>query len=338
MAAAVLLVTHSVVTLALASALLGVFRALDSGPLQAWFIDASLVADPDADIEQSLANESVVICLSIGAGALLGGGLLSLGDVAGVDRLVTPLVLSLLVQVVGVVAIVCWMDEVRAGRGWAVARASITKVPEVVTQAVTVIRASRLLTALVVGELLWGFGMIAFETMLPLRLTEVSGSVDDAARVLGPTVAAAWVISAIGAAMAPRLVRRWGAGRAGAGLRLAHGITVAGMGLAGGVPGLLVAYLATYWVHSAMAPVHYGMVHRGVDAQHRATVVSANSLTSQVGGAVSGIALGALADGTSLTTAMLVAAAVLAIAAPLYLVRDGRATPRPVAAPAVVGA
>ena len=54
--------------------------------------------------------------------------------------------------------------------------------------------------------------------------------------------------------------------------------------------------------------------------------MSANSLTSQVGGAVSGILLGALADATSITTAMLVAGVVLAAAAPLYLV--GR-SPRP---------
>jgi predicted MFS family arabinose efflux permease len=75
--------------------------------------------------------------------------------------------------------------------------------------------------------------------------------------------------------------------------------------------------------------VHYGMVHRAVESSHRATVVSANSLTSQVGGALGGIVLGALADATSISTAMLVAAVVLAAAAPLYLV--GRSA-RPAAA------
>jgi hypothetical protein len=230
-------------------------------------------------------------------------------------------VLSIALQIAGLVAIALLMHESRAGRGWTAARAAIAEVPIVVRDAIGIIRASRLLTALVVGELLWGFGMIAFETLLPPRLAEVSGSVEDAAQILGPAISAAWVLSAIGAAMSPALVRRFGAGRAGFGLRVAHGFTVAAMGLAGGVAGLLVAYLATYWVHSAMAPVHYGMVHRGVEASHRATVVSANSLTSQVGGSISGIALGALADGTSVTTAMLVAAVVLALAAPLYLVR-----------------
>ena len=124
---------------------------------------------------------------------------------------------------------------------------------------------------------------------------------------------------------------------AGCVLRAAHGVTVLGMGLAGGATGLLLAYVATYWVHGATAPVHYGMVHRAVESSHRATVVSANSLTSQVGGALSGIFLGALADATSITTAMFVAAAVLAAAAPLYLVGRDRAAVDPASPPLTVG-
>lgn len=319
LATVVLLLAHSVPMLALAAALLGVFRALDSGPLQAWFIDACLAADPDVDIEQRLAGESVAICLSIGAGALLASGIVGIDGVAGLDPLVSPFVVALVLQLVGIVAISLLMDEPRRGQGWPAARAAVRSVPTVTREAVDLIRASHLLVALVTAELLWGFGMFSFETLLPPRMAELAGGADDAARVLGPVITAAWVLSALGAAMAPRLVRRFGAPPAAFGLRIAHGIAVAGMAWAGGVAGLVVAYLACYWAHSATAPIHYGMVHRSVEASHRATVVSANSLTSQVGGAISGIVLGALADSTSVTTAMFVSAVVLAAAAPLYL-------------------
>ncbi len=325
MAITVLLVADSVLLLAVVSGLQGIFRALDSGPLQAWFVDASLEADPDVDIERGLASADIVICSSIGFGALLGGVVAATDGFFGIDTLVAPLVVNLAMQMVGLLALLKLMDEERPGRGWATARRSIADVPHVVTGAVRLIRASSLLTALIIGELLWGFGMLAFETLLPPRLAEVSGGVDEAARLLGPSITAAWVLSALGAAAAPWLVRRFGSAAAGCALRLGHGVTVVGMGLAGGPAGLIVAYLCTYWVHGATSPVHYGMVHRAVESSHRATVVSANSLTSQVGGAVSGIVLGALADATSITTAMLVAAVVLAAAAPLYLV--GRAGP-----------
>ena len=88
--------------------------------------------------------------------------------------------LGLVLQVVGLVAIITLMHEVRAGSGWAAARQSIATVPDVVRGAVRLIRASSLLTALVVAELLWGFGMIAFEMFLPPRLAEVSGGVEEA--------------------------------------------------------------------------------------------------------------------------------------------------------------
>ena len=319
-AMALLLVADTVLLLAIVSALQGVFRALDSGPLEAWFIDASLGADPDVDIERGLARQNVVICSSIGLGALLGGVIAANHGFLGIDALVAPLVLGLVVQVLGLLAVISLMQEVRPGRGWGAVRGAVADVPTVVREGVSIIRASSLLTALVIGELLWGFGMISFETFMPPRLAEVSGGVDEAARTLGPAITAAWVLSALGAAAAPALVRRVGAGWAGFGLRLVHGATVVGMGLAAGPAGLVVAYLATYWVHGATAPVHYGLVHRGVDSSHRATVVSANSLTSQVGGALSGILLGALADAASISTAMFVAAGVLAAAAPLYLV------------------
>jgi hypothetical protein len=79
---------------------------------------------------------------------------------------------------------------------------------------------------------------------------------------------------------------------------------VVGIGLATEPIGLLAAYLAIMAVHGRAIPVHQGMLHRAiVGPSTRATVVSANSLTAQTGGALGGIALGALADATSLTTA-----------------------------------
>ena len=334
-AMSLLLVADTVLLLAVVSALQGVFRALDSGPLESWFIDASLVADPAVDIEGGLARQNVVICTSIGHRRHGGRGHRGHGrrvrdQPAGRCRSS----LGLVVQIVGLVALITLMHEVRVGEGWDAARRSIAAVPSVVGGAMRLIRASSLLTALVFAELLWGFGMIAFETFFPPRLAELSGGVEDAARLLGPAITVAWILSGVGAACAPWLVRRFGSGVAGCTLRVVQGATVVGMGLAAGPAGLVVAYLATYWAHGATAPVHYGMVHRAVESSHRATVVSANSLTSQVGGAVSGILLGALADATSISTAMYVAGVVLAAAGPLYLV--GRSTRAVDVAPAPV--
>lgn len=181
--------------------------------------------------------------------------------------------------------------------------------------------------ALLAVELLWGFGMTSFETFTPARLEAVLGQPDQAAALLGPTNAAAWLIAAAGAAAAPALVRRMGAASAGAWLRITQGASVVGIALTGGAAGVVTAYLLTLGIHGAANPVHQGMLHRAVHGPtHRATIVSANNLIAQLGAALGGIGLGALADATTLTTAILTGAAILAAAAPLYIVA-GRNTP-----------
>lgn len=323
-AVALLVVADSVPTLLVVFALQGVYRALDSGPLDAWYVDTAQAADPRADIERGLAHGAVVLGLAISAGALTSGGLVALGPVGGVDALVLPLLASLVLELVHLAAVALLMTEARPVHASA-ARRALRSTPAVIGAAIALVRGSTVLVALVAVEFLWGFGMVAFETFTPARLSEVLGDADRAAALLGPVSAAAWLLAAAGALMAPFLAARLGAAGAGAVLRVVQGLTVTGIGLATGPIGLLTAYLATMAVHGAANPVHQGMLHRAVlGPSTRATVISANSLTAQTGGALGGIALGVLADAASLTTATLAGAAVLAVAAPLYLVA-GRA-------------
>ena len=324
-AVALLVVADSLAALVVVFALQGVYRALDSGPLDAWYVDTAQAADPHADIERGLAHGGVVLGLAISAGSFASGGLVAIGPVAGVDALVLPLLASLALELVHLTAVAVLMTESRPVRPAAAGRA-LRSTPAVIGDAIALVRSSTVLAALVAVEFLWGFGMVAFETFTPARLSEVLQDADRAAALLGPAGAAAWLLAAAGALTAPALARRLGAARAGAVLRIVQGLTVVGIGLATGPIGLLAAYLATMVVHGAANPVHQGMLHRAVlGPSSRATVISANSLTAQTGGALGGIALGALADAASLTTATLVGAAVLALAAPLYLIA-GRAT------------
>jgi hypothetical protein len=161
--------------------------------------------------------------------------------------------------------------------------------------------------------------MVTFETLLPVRLSEVLGDADKAAALLGPAGSAAWLASAAGAALAPALSRRLGVAPTAALLRVLQGGTVVGMGLLAGPAGVIAAYLACYVVHGASNPLHMGLLHRQVDGPYRTSVLSLNSMMAQPAGALGGVALTALAGATTVSIAMLVGAAVLAVAAPLYL-------------------
>ncbi|MFC3501881.1 MFS transporter [Micromonospora krabiensis] len=300
-------------------AMQGVFRALDSGPLESWYVDATLAADPDATYESGLGHAGTVIGVSIGAGALLGGGLVALGPLGPVSALTVPVLVAGVLQVVALAALLLLLREVRPATGTGALWASVAEAPRMVGQAIGLLRRSRVLLALVAVELFWGFGMVTFESLLPVRLAEVVGDGERAAALLGPAGSAAWLAQAAGAALTPLLLRRLGAAPSAALMRVLQGVTVVGMGLFAGPVGVLVAYLACYTVHGASNPLHMGLLHRQVDGPYRTSVLSLNSMMGQPGFAIGAVGLTALADRVSVTAAMLVGAVVLAVAAPLYL-------------------
>jgi predicted MFS family arabinose efflux permease len=297
----------------------GVYRALDSGPLEAWYVDATLAADPDAEIEHGLGRGSSVLSLAIALGSLSSGALVALHPIPGVDPLLLPLLVCLALQVLDLVAIAALMTEPSHPRNPRAIATSIRAVPGIVADGLRLLRSSRVLLAIVMVELFWGFSMVAFESLFPIRLSELVGGTDAAGAIMGPVGSAAWLASAAGAAGIVAVSRRIGVARSAATLRIVQGATIIGMGWLAGPAGVIAAYLGCYVAHGASNPMHMTLLHRQVDGPHRTTVISMNSMVSQPAFALGAITLAALADATSVSTAMIVGGVVCAIAAPLYI-------------------
>lgn len=332
-------VADSVALFAAAMALQGVFRALDSGPLEAWYVDTTLSADPTVEIEHGLSRGSAVLSLAIAFGALLSGALVALDPIESIPTLALPVLVALVLSVVNTLAITLLMSETRLARGARAVASSIQAVPRVIADGIGLLRASRVLLALVAVELFWGFSMVTFESLFPVRLSEVVGDTDQAAALMGPVTSVAWFASAAGAALIVIISRRIGVARSAALLRVAQGATIVAMGLLVGPIGVVIAYLACYVAHGASNPMHMTLLHRQVDGPHRATVLSINSMIAQPAGALGAILLSALADGTSISTAMIVGGIICALAAPLYIPawRAERARIRATTAEAALG-
>lgn len=298
----------------------GVSRALDSGPLEAWFVDAALAADPRRRLERDLGVAGTVLGSALAVGSLAAGGLVALGPVriggTSCSALTVPVLVAFaggLAHLVATTFLLTEPDRPRPTR-----HVLIGGVPAAMASAVRRVRRSRVLLALICVELFWGFGMVAFETLFPVRLAELTGDLAHTASVLGPVAAAGWLVSAAGSALVPVLARH-SVARLALWLRPVQGLAVIAMGLTAGVVGVVAAYLACYAAHGASDAAHSTLLHREADEQNRAGVLSLNSLVSQPAFAVGGIALTALGGATSTATAILVGGLVLALAAPLYL-------------------
>ena len=331
------LAAHSFWLFVLAWGLQGVFRALDSGPLEAWYVDTAHADDPSVPVEKALSAAGTVVGVSIAVGALISGGLIAWHPITSITAIELPAYLTLGLGVVHLAAIALFMREPRThvdATGFRRALSSAKEAPRTIASGMRLLGSSRVLLALILVEVFWSIGMIAFETLNPVRLAELVGGEDHAGALLGPVSSAAWGLFAAGSAAAGLVSKRIGVGWTALAARVLQGAFIVIMGLMGGAAGLITAFLVTYTLHGFAGPVHSTLLHRQAQPTNRATVLSMNSMVAGGAYSLGLLVLGPLAENTSTATAMVVAGAFSVIGAALYLpaIRDEKAA-APVPAP-----
>lgn len=293
-----------------AAALTGVFRALDSGPLEAWFVDTVHESEPGADVDGALAAQGTLVGIGIAAGALISGGLVWWHPVTGWSALALPLVVATVLNLVHLGAMLLLLKERRRhDEGAAVQQAltSVKEAPGVVRAGLRLVRDNGVLRGLILVEVFWCLAMIVFETFQPIRLAELAGGEEAAARLMGPTAAAAWGVFAVGSALAGRASKRLGVTRTAMLARVLNGAGALVMGLVAGPVALIGAYLVTYALHGSAGPMHAALLHREASSDNRATVLSINSMVAFGAFSVLTPLAGLLAEASTTQLAMAVA-------------------------------
>lgn len=338
LAAVLYAVADSVWTFALAGVFTGIFRALDSGPLEAWFVDTVHATDPEAEVDGALATSGTVVGVTMASGSLAAAALIWWHPIADHSAFFLPLVLFVLLNVAHLVAVFALLKEPRPDTGstWHRALESAKAAPAVVRDGVRLLRDNRVLRGVVCVELFWSIGMIVFETFQPIRLAELLGSEQQAGAWMGVVAAGAWGVFGMGSAMAGLASKRYGVARTAIAVRILNGLGAVVMGLMLGPVALIAAYLVTYLLHGAGGPVHSTLLHREASAGNRATVLSMSSMMMFISFSASMPVLGAVATTTSTPIAMVIAGGVSVLGAACYLpaLRREReleaATPEPV--------
>lgn len=282
--------------------LFSVGKALESGPLESWFVDAvNDLHEPgtvrDTVLTRGLSRGETAVGLSLAVGAVAGGGLAELSRRAGVPAsgdavvvaLSVPLLLAAALVVAQVVALLVLMDphpHPRQGLGQ-VARG----VPSAVADAARLVVGDAVLRWFGLRWLLIPAGFLAFELVTPIRLSDLLSDPATAAAVLGPLVAICFIASAVGATVAPWIRRRvgplLGAGLATAAAGLAF--TVAGLG---GVVGLAVALVAAHLIIGPVNALNGPFLHARVPSSRRATMLSFESVVANLSVAAGALVLG----------------------------------------------
>ena len=100
-----------------------------------------------------------------------------------------------------------------------------------VQSGIQLLGSARVLRSLVLVEIFWSVAMIAFETLHPVRLSELVGGEERAGVIIGPVSAASWGLFAVGAYVAGRASQRIGVARTALLARLLNGAFVVTLSL-----------------------------------------------------------------------------------------------------------
>lgn len=317
--------------LVVSAVLRGLSRALASGPLDAWYVDTARAAGAVAEgaLTRGLARGQVAASVGLGTGTVLGGLLPFVLPVDPVTGLALPILVAAGVELLRCLASLGLTDARRRGR----LRAALAGVWPAVRAGARLARTDAVLLRLLGAGAATGVALAVTELVTPAWLGELAADPTDAALLYAGLVALGFGADALGAAASVRLRDRVGSSlRASAVAAGWATLATAALAVAAsleGVTGLVVAagaYLLVFAGLGAAGPLLSELLHSRVDDEHRATVLSVESLLFQGSGALGGLGAGVLVTAYGAPAGVVVGVAALA-AAVVVLVRTEQ--PRP---------
>ena len=290
--------------LVVSSVLVGLARALGSGPLEAWYVDRVHVLhgvdQHGREVTTGLSRGEVACSAALAAGTVT-GGLLPL-VVAGlpltVDDLAVPILLGAGVELLRTVVSSRIGDTPRARAPLA---AVVREVPGTIRAGLGLAVRDRVVLRLLATAAATGVALAVVELVTPAWLDELTGDPRRAALFYAVIITVGFGADAVGAAGAPVLRRRLGtpsgAAAAASAVALAAALSlVVATSLTGAVALLVagVAYVTMFAGLGAAGPPLGELLHGRVSADRRATMLSVQSLMLQAAGASGAVLAGVL--------------------------------------------
>jgi len=300
------------VAFGLASMVLGLGFTFYSGALEAWLVDALENAGYEGEMDRVFARGQMVTGAAMLVGAV-GGGLLGSIDLS------LPFVVRL-VLLVPVFALAWWRMKDLGFTPRALRWGTVPK--EIVRVARTGVAFGwgriRVRWLMFMGLVQFGFMMWAFYAWQPYFLELLGGEAVWVAGVVGALMSLAIIA---GNALVDRVARF--CGRRTTLLFWAsavHTLAAVGVGLASSFWGAVAFFLLMMAATGVVGPVKQAYLHASIPSEHRATVISFDSMFQNGGGILGQTGLGYLSRGQGIGTGYLVGGLTTILVLPILLV------------------
>jgi len=325
---------------ALAAVLLGTGRALASGALDAWFVDALLERDPATDLQAPLAHAESLTIAGLALGTLAGSAIpavwgagLPADGAAVLTPLALPFLASFAVQLVGFVVVALFIREDRSGTAQgaaggvtAAAPTGLAAVGPIVTSALRAARDDRIVTLVMISTAATGLSVAALETFWQPRFDTLltTGAGPASPLTFGALMAGAFTVGVVGnlasIPLARRLSRRY-ALVAAAG-QLLGGTALVVLAWRSGLPAAVGLFWLAYFANALTGSPIATILNEQVPSERRSSTLSVVSLAGYLGAFAGSAGFGALAQHAGIPVVWTVAGAILAGSAGLYLAID----------------
>ena len=318
-----LAVAQNLAMFALAFGLVGAGRALDSGPLESWYVDAVHQVDPTVDVTPGLSRAAVADGLALSLGAVLGGVLPALAA-GGSAPLALPMLVGAGVGAVNIALVIAFVTPLGPPSALGLRtllRNSVREVPVIVRDTVRLAATDHTLRLLMVITFIAGMVLSTLELLGPVRFAEIAGSRTEGTAVFGIVMAVSFGAAALGSAFATT-ARRAAHGSVAVATSVLLVLCAAALGGIALAPTAVLAgaaYAAFYLWNGAGWPLRKQVMHSRVDSSRRATTVSASSFAVMLGGITGSLTLPVLTDWTSLSVGFAAAGVLLLVSAALSL-------------------
>jgi len=323
---ALLLFAFSFPAVLIAFIFYGVGRALSSGALDAWFVDALQAVDPQVDLQPYLARAGTFSFLALGVGTLLGSAIPVLFKALPVDgsAVLTPFSMPILfalgLKLLLVVLTSLLVQEDRAGAHQGSWRRGFADVPRIVRTGFRLSRDNPILLLLLGATAAGGLALAGLENFWQPNFANLLGGSAGKSLFFGAVMGGSFLAGMLGNWLATPLSRRL-KGR----YALVCTIFQGGWGLAvlllaiqlHPLPAAVAFWLAYLNIGILNSP-HSTLLNAEIPSEARSSMLSIASLAGYLGSMLGSIGLGYIAKHASIGLAWGIGGAVLVVSLALY--------------------
>ncbi|WP_153011643.1 MFS transporter [Serinicoccus chungangensis] len=325
----------------IASVIFGLGRAVESGPLQAWFVSANrahhrvgdaVPGDVDQQLSEGLGSGFAGAAVGGAVGAAVAATVLHFGSgpflssAESLQLLTVPVWLGCAVEVVFIMMVIGMRLEKHVPRKDARQHGPVAGKQGGALRAFINLGKNKTIWLFSARWLFMAAGFQAFELLTPLKLADLVASPSSAAAFFAVLFVGTQGCAAVGAACAGA-IRRWGHwGRAVVSLTLLSGVLLVAGGLAGHLWILALFFGMAFLVGGPSGALLGPLLHSQVEDDQRATLLSVESTFANVAVGLGSVGLGGVASAYGPSTGLVVGGCfvICAVVPTLFVLRSER--------------